>query len=764
MGNVAKAVNLGRRRFLVATAATGGGLALGFSTLAAADVVDATAAPGAAPEFDAWLVISPDNVVTIRVPTPEIGNGAATQLAMTITEELHCDWTRVKLEFASATRDYVEDNVYSKPTGALAFFGGRSTVAGWNSTLLRVGASARERLKAAAAAQWHVPVAEVEASNSVVSHRATKRSLSYGQLAHKAVLIKLEQEPAIKSRSEWTFLGKATPSKLHLPKVVNGTAQYGIDLRLPGMLYAALMQSPVQDGKLKSVDFDKIKDWPGVHGIAVIEGGEPLQKLPLITQLPREMNGPRTSAIAVVADHYWQARTALAALPVEWEDGDGAKWKTTEQVFEAAQVLIEQPGGIVQKSLGNAAEVLAKQPKIVEAIYTSPYCDHVAMEPLNGTALVTADRVEIWHPTQAPKHAHRVAAEESGLAPEKVFVHPTLVGGGFGRRIGGDDVRMAVAVAKQFPGRPIHTIWSREETTRQGRYRPLLAVSMKAGLDASGMPQAFIAHEAGRAIDAGQYTDFGPLASTIGLSDASYTSGIIPNVQVESHTLPIHIRTGPYRGPGYNSNAFFLESFIDECAHAAAIDPLEYRLKLHASWPDPGWTLCLKEAAKQAGWGKKLRKGMAQGIAIGNFGMLGQPKTGTVVCVVATVEVSKKGVLRVDTLDAAFDCGRMMNRDAVRAQMEGGLTFGLNMSLNEMLTIKDGRIVEGNYDQYPMLRIGDMPKLRIHFGGLSDHDRYSETGEPPAGPVGPAIANAIFRITGKRIRSTPFRVHDLSWT
>jgi len=757
-----RAIDLGRRRFIVATAVAGGGLAMGFSPFAAADAAKANA--GEMPEFNPWLVIGADDSVTVRVTTPEIGNGAPTQIAMTVTEELQCDWSKVRIEYASPTRDYVENSVYSKPAGPAAFFGGRSTLAGWNATLLQVGASARERIKAAAAAQWQVPISEVVARNSKVTHAATHRSLSYGQLAEKAASINLAQEPAIKPRSEWTFLGKATPSKLHLPMVVNGTAQFGMDVRLPGMLYAALMQSPVQDGKLKSYDFDKIKHMPGVHGVAVIEGGEPLQKLPQIMAMLREMGGPRTSAIAVVADHYWQARTALAALPIEWEDGDGAQWKSTEQIFEAAKALTEKPGGLVQKKLGDAAEAMAQQPRFVEAFYTTPYCDQVQMEPLNGTALVTADRVEIWHPTQATKQAHGAAAEETGMPPEKVFVHQTLVGGGFGRRVACDDVRMTVAVAKQFPGRPIHTIWSREESIRQGRYRQLTAVHMKAGLDAAGMPQAFVARAAARPIDAGQYTDSGPLSDTVGLSDTSYTSGIIPNVLVESQTLPIHIRSGAYRGPAYNSNAFFVESFIDECAHAAGIDPLEYRLKLHANWPDPGWTKCLKEAARQSGWGKKLPKGMAQGIALGNFGMLGKPQAGTVVCVVATVEVSKKGVLRVDTLDVAFDCGRVMNRDAVRAQMEGGVIFGLNMSLNEMLNVKDGRIVEGNYDTYPVLRIGDMPKIRIHFGGLSDHDRYAETGEPPVGPVGPAIANAIFRITGKRIRSTPFRLHDLSWS
>jgi isoquinoline 1-oxidoreductase beta subunit len=313
---------------------------------------------------------------------------------------------------------------------------------------------------------------------------------------------------------------------------------------------------------------------------------------------------------------------------------------------------------------------------------------------------------------------------------------------------------MVVAVAKKFPGRPVKVIWSREETTRQGRFRYLQAAKMRTALDATGMPVAFHGRVSG-----------GPGMSVRYFTDGPHASGLIDNVQVESNVIPLHILTGPYRGPGYNSNAFFMETFFDECAHAAGMDPMEYRLKMFAKWPDKGWTMCLKEVAVKSGWGKKLPKGWGQGVAIANWGMGGKAEAGTTVAAVATVEVTKNGVLRVDSIDIAFDTGRILNRDAVAAQLEGGVIYGLNMALNEQLTIQNGRIVEGNYHEYPMLRIGDMPrKINVHFGGLSGHSRIFEIGEPPVGVVGPAVGNAIFKATGKRVRTQPFRLQDLSWT
>ncbi len=746
---------LSRRVFLVTAAAVGGGMALGFSFSGReADAAFAGAEPwqpaGTEAEFNPWIVIAPDDTVTVRVATPEIGNGVMTQTPMLVAEELACDWSKIRAEFAPTDRDYREGGVYSPGDGPTGYFSGRSTASDRMQLMLQVGASARERLKGAAGAVWSVPVVEVDAKDSVLTHRPTGRTLRYGEVAAKAATIRLPVEPALKPESEWTLLGKASPAKLNIPQIVNGSAVYGMDVRLPGMVYAALRQSPVHGGKLKSFDADKVKAMPGVLAVVTVDPDEP-RGLKMKTGAPFGYNDTRVrSAVAVIAEHYWQARKALDALPVEWDDGAGAQWKSIDQMYDAAVAATDRPGGDVEKKLGDPA-LLNKQDKVVEAVYVTPFSDQAPMEPLNGTALVTPDRVDVWHPGQQQRQAFWVAADEAGMDPSKVFYHQTFIGGAFGRRIFADDLRMVVAVAKKFPGRPVHVIWSREEQTRQGKYRPLVATRLKAGLDKTGMPQVLVAHQATK----GHFPR---------LADTPYALGCIPNVLVDAQELPFHVVTGAYRGPGYNSYVFMLESFIDECAHEAGIDPIAYRLKLLEPWPDPGWAKVLKEVAGKSGWGKTLPKGMAQGVAVGNWGMNGKPQAGTTVAVVATVEVTPKGSLKVHAIDAAFDCGKVINHDAALNLVQGGLIFGLNMALNEEMTIKNGAMVEGNFDQYPILRMGGTPpEVNVHFGGLSGHDRFSELGEPPAAPVGPAIGNAIFRITGKRIRSTPFRKHDLTW-
>lgn len=750
-------IQLGRRSFLVSAAAFAGGMSLSLLPAplrAAAEALagEAGAAPTAeASELSAWISIAPDDIVTVRVPAPEIGNGASTQLAANVTEELGCDWSKVRIEFASPRRDYLEKGPYS--IGAQPFFGGHSTDHQRMKHTLQLGASARERLKAAVAARWNVPVAEIEARDSLLSHRPSGRTLRYGEVAVEAAAIKLESEPPLKDQSEWTFLGKTAPSKLHLPDVVKGRAVYGIDVQLPGMVHAALLQSPVQGGRLKHHDPEAVLKMPGVRAVVVVDPaktrGSPVKPKATFGLVDSEAQ----SAVAVIADHYWQARKALAALPVEWDKGPGKAWKTTEQLYTEIQAVLDQGAGKVLRKSGDV-DAVSSPAKTVEATYLTPYCEHAAMEPLNGTALVSADKVEVWHPCQDQQQGFWVAVDESGVAPENVHLHQTLVGGGFGRRVVANDLRMVVAVAKEYPGVPVKVIWSREETTRQGRYRTLIATRYQAGLDERGMPQALKA----------EACFGGTLALNFGYADTPYlVSGVIPNVLVAASSLKTHILTGAYRGPCYNSHAFMADSFIDECAVAARVDPLEYRLRLLENW-DPAWSQCLKIAAAKAGWGKPLRKGRGRGIAISSWPSAGQRRAGSTVCAAATVEVSRAGVLKVKQIDVTFDCGRVVNRDAVAAQVEGGILFGLNMTLNEEITIRDGAVVEGNFGDYPVLRMSETPKINIHFDALSGHDRFAMIGEAPVGPVGPAIGNAIFQATGKRLRSTPFRKHDLSWS
>ena len=753
-----KLETVSRRSFLISTAVVGGGFAIGFqlSPSRADDMSDKDAPwpkDTRAPEVSPWLVIAPDNTITVRTPSTEIGNGVATQLAMTIAEELNVDWSKMKIEFASMMRNAAENGVYDAPfeTKMMATFAGRSTTEEHLKLGLQVGASARERLKAAAAAQWKVPVTEIATANSVLTHTPTGRTLKYGDVAAKAGAIKLAQEPAPKPRSEWKILGKAMPGKLNNPSIVDGTAVYGMDVRVPGMVYAALRQSPAHGGKIKKFDASVAKKMPGVLAVVTVD---PSESLSAPDQKQAPFMGAAASAvqpaIAVIAEHYWQARKALDAVQVEWDAGPGGKWKTTEVMNKAAYDLLDQKG--LTEMMPGDVSAIDQQEKIIEGSYLTPYCDHATMEPLNGTALVTADRVEIWQPTQIADMSYRTAADEAGLKLDKVVLHQTYVGGGFGRRDFGDDTRMVVAVARKFPGRPVHVIWSREESIRQGRYRTLAAAKLRAGLDKkTGLPVALHARIAGAEFGSG------------GLSDTPYAFKA-KNLKIESAKLPFNLLTGPYRGPGHNSFAFVSETFIDECAHAAGIDPVQYRLKLLEGHPDKGWVACLKEASTKAGWGKSLPRGTGMGVAIANWGNGGKVPGGTTVCAVATVEVSKAGKLKVHQIDVAFDCGGILNRDAVVTQLVGGTLFGLNMSLNEGLNINNGHIVEGNYDEYPMVRMADTPKINIHFGGLSGHERFSEIGEPPVGVVGPAVGNAIFAATGKRLRSTPFRLEDISWT
>jgi isoquinoline 1-oxidoreductase subunit beta len=727
-----------RREFIVATGVIGGGMAL-----ALVSCKEGAAPTIAAAELTPWIMIGADNIVTVRVPGPESGTGKLTQAAMFVAEELNFDWNKVRVEPISFNRNTREGNLYLGTTGIWSTFAGAGASGEVMKALMQAGASARERLRAAAAAQWKVSIEEIEAKSGVLAHARTKRQATYGELASRAATIKLPTEPAPKPRERWTLLTKQTLPMVHARSVVNGSSEFGIDVRVPGMLYAALLQCPVHGGKLVSYDFGKIKGMPGVRGVAVVDPDEPRREL---KKPAHWANTKAQSGIAVIAEHYWQARKALEALPVTWDLGSGAQWKTTQQIYDALYARLKEPAEDLLSDVGDAPRHTdAPDATVVEATYLTPLCDHATMEPLNGTALVTANRVDLWHPAAMVVQALVIATEETGVPAENVHFHQTLVGGSFGRRVNCDDVRMVLAVARKFPGTPIHVIWSREETFRQGKYRDLHAARLRAALGADGLPQALASHVAA----------WKPVM--FGMSDAVYVKGSIPNVRIETSNVETHILTGQYRGPGYNSHCFFIEGFIDECATRTGIDPLEYRLRLLGKWPDAGWRKCLEVAAQAAGWGSPLPAGHGRGIAIGNFGGAGEPHAGMTVAAVATVEVTTAGELRVHALDISFDCGQVLNMDAVRSQLEGSAVFGMNMSLNEEITIENGRVVEGNFDRYPMLRLADVPQINIHVDALSGHDRYANAGEAGVGVIGPAIANAVFAATGVRLRSMPFR-------
>lgn len=756
MNNRSGSVSMSRRSFLISATTLAGGLALKLipaAAFAAGESGESASVTGQETELSPWLNILPDDTVIVTVPTPEIGNGATTQHAMNIAEELECAWSRVKVEFASFSREYQQPGSYA--VGLQPFFGGHSTDHDRMPYTMQLGASARERLKAAAAKRWGVAATEVEARDSVLTHAASGRSLRYGEVAAEAASVTLDAEPALKPQSEWRLLGKKKPHKLQLPDIVDGSAVYGIDVVLPGMVYAAIRQCPVHGGLLKSHDPKAVLGMPGVKAVVVIDPankvGSPVQADPTFGFEGSECHG----GVAVIAEHYWQAKKALDALPLEWDLGIGPFWESEAKLHERQDRVLERWAGA---PLTNAGDVDAVQAATtVEATYRTPLSEHAAMEPLNGTALYIneagKESLAFWHPTQDMQQAFWVAVDESGLHPEKVTFHQTLVGGGFGRRVIGDDVRTVIAVARQYPGVPVKVIWSREETTQQGSYRTPLSARYKAGLD-----------EQGALVSLQGETCFSGMELSLGYTDMAYAaSGVIPNMRLATSKLPIHIATGAYRGPCYNSHAFTVETIIDECAIAAGADPLQYRLNLLKDW-DPAWSDCLNVAAQKAGWGSTLPKGQGRGIAISNWPHSGSKQAGSTVCTVAHVEVSKAGELKIHRLDFTFDCGRIVNRDAVAQQIEGGIIFGLNMALNDGLTIKDGAVVERNYNDVPLLKMGEIPEIHIHFEALSGHDRFAIIGEAPVGPVGPAIGNAIYQATGKRIRSTPFRKQDLSWS
>jgi len=745
-----------RRQFLVMGGAASGALVIsGAFSPAVAGTPDVE--PWEKPEatgsvdFTPWLTINPDDTVIVRVAAVDIGNGPLTQALSYVYEELSPDWAKMKPEYADPNSDYKNGGVFSKPGGLLAYFSGRSTAPARVETYMQVAASARERLKAAAAQKWGVPATEITVLDGFLNHPSGKKA-RFGEMVALAGTVKLDAEPKPKDPSQWVFLTKKSPPKVQIPEIVNGSAIYGIDVRQPNMVYAALKQSPVHGGKLVSFEADAVKNMPGVLAVVAVK---PIDNKPSDLKPPFPFGvGSGQYGVAVIAEHYWQARTALDALPVTWDDGPGHQWTSTAKVNQAAYDAVSKPGEKVELSNGTVDDAAFKAAsKVVEAKYLTPYTEQSALEPLNGTCLVTQNRLDLWHPTAHTQQAFYTAADEAGMDPNNVYVHQPYVGGSFGRRVFCDDVRMVVAVAKQFPDRPVHVIWSREETMRQGRYRPLMAGYLKAGLGADGMPTVIDGRMSG-----------GPGFFVSGMPDTALPL-VTPNALITSQVVPFNILTGPYRGPGYNSNAFFVETFVDECAYAAGIDPMEYRLKLYGKWADKGWVKCLNEVKDKSGWGAKLPKGQGQGIAVANWGMGGKPDAGTTVATVAKVEVTKAGDLKILQLDLAFDTGKVFNEDAVRAEMEGGTLFGLNMSMNEGLNIANGQIVEGNFDQYPMIRMSDTPpNVNVHFGGLTGNPRFNEVGEPPAGVIGPAVGNAVYAAIGKRIREMPFRTQDLSWT
>src|SRR6185503_7892859 len=629
-----------RRHFVVASASAAGGLAISvaFPGLADAASIGAQAwGPESTPnEVNAFLAIDPDGSILIRSPHQEMGQGAITALPMIVAEELECDWSKVKVEYASPARNLREKNVY----GEMTTVGSRGVRTSWQM-LLQAGASARERLIAAAAQRWNVSPSDCEAANSKITHKATGRSFDYGALAADAANIKLDKEPAIRTPDQFKLIGKRL-ARLDTPLKINGSAKFAIDTKVPDMVYAAVTACPVFGGKLKSVD-----------------------------------------------DRFWRAKEALALLKPEWDVGAAGNTDSA-QFAKLYRDALDGPM-VSARNDGSVDDAFGKGGKFVEAVYEAPHLAHATMEPLNATVHLQPDKLEVWLGSQTPMGTIRQAAAASGLKPEQIVIHNCFLGGGFGRRSINDEMRQAILVAKEV-GKPVKLVWTREEDMTQDRYRPQAAVRMKAALGSDGMPTAFDAKIAVGSIlrSTGiNKVENGIEAQAVeGFANIPYA---IPSVRVGCMLKNTHVPVMFWRSVGSSQNAFFVESYIDELAQAAGQDPYKFRRTLLAGKSD--FLGVLDTIAEKSDWGKPLGQGRGRGIAI-------HACYGSIIGQVAEVTVSQKGEVKVDRVVAAVDCGHVVNPGIVEAQIQSGVIYGLSAALYGEITIKQGRVEQGNFDEY----------------------------------------------------------------
>jgi isoquinoline 1-oxidoreductase beta subunit len=711
---------ISRRSFVASVATLGGGLALGFRL--PTGLAPARAA-SEANEVTAWVVIQPDDAVVIRVARSEMGQGITTSLPMLVAEELECDWSKVRAEFPSP-----EENLRRHRAWGDMSTGGSRSVRGSQEYLRKAGAAAREMLVAAAAQRWNVPAAECQAAKSVITHKPSGRTLRFGEVAEAAAKLPPPAEPKLKDPKDWTLAG--TPQKrLDTLDKVTGKPIFGIDVRVPDMLYAAIVQCPVFGGTPKSYDEAKIGRLKGVRRVV---------------QLP--------NAVAVVADSWWQAKQAADALPVTWDEGQNGKVSNATIAELLRGGLTASEAAVVRKD-GDVEAALGQTVKRIEAEYSAPYLAHATMEPMNCTAHVTPDKVEVWAPTQAGEGALAAAAAAAEVPPAKVVVHKTMLGGGFGRRGAVQDfVHQAVLIAKAV-GQPVKLLWTREEDIRHDFYRPAAMVKFTAGLDASGMPSVWRVRVTSPSIFASLLPQrlvngVDPIAASGFTDDMAYD---VPNYRAEYAMRTTHVPVGFWRSVNHSQNGFFRECFVDEMAHAAGQDPYQYRRKLLSK--DPVRLAVLDAAAQKAGWDKPTPPGVSRGIAL-------VEAYGSLCAQVVEASVAEKGQVKVRRIVAALDTGHVVNPAILQSQVESGIVYGLTAALYGAITIENGKVQQGNFDDYQMLRMAEMPTIEtvlVPSGGF-----WGGGGEVAVPPLAPALCNAIFAATGKRIRSLPLKDQDLS--
>jgi len=716
-----RTVKISRRDFLKTGVMVGGGLVLGFSISGAVP-----AAAGKAKQSfsqNAFIRIGTDDLVTIIVNKSEMGQGVYTSLPMLIAEELECDWARIRVEPAPVAPEYNHTE-----WGPIQGTGGSSSVRSTWDQFRKAGAAARTMLLQTAAETWKVAPESCRAEKGFIIHDKSKKRLSYGALSEKAARLKPPKEVTLKKPDDFTVIGKPT-KRLDTAEKVSGKALFGIDAKVKGMLVAVVERAPVFGGKVKSFNADKAKQVAGVSGVYQIPSG-----------------------IAVAAKDFWSAEKGREALDIQWDEGENAKLST--ESMRSLYAGLSKTAGIVAKKEGDAVQKLTTATKKLTAEYEVPYLAHAAMEPLNCLVDLKQDSCEIWTGTQFQTVDRNSAASIAGLKPEQVKINTMLLGGGFGRRANprSDFVSEAVHVAKAVK-KPVKVIWTREDDMRGGYYRPMWSDRISAGLDEKGMPVAWQHTIVGQSIIKGTLFEQGFIKNGVdgtSVEGASNLSYDIPNVYVDLHSPDINVPVLWWRSVGHSHTAFVVESFIDELAHAAGKDPYEYRMALLGK--HPRHRAVLELAAKKAGWGGSLPKGRARGLAV-------HESFGSFVAQVAEVSVSPRGEVRVHNVTCAIDCGRAVNPSTVTAQMESGIVFGLSAALFGAITLKDGRVEQSNFHDYPVVRMKDMPKVDVHI--IQSKESPQGVGEPGVPPIAPAVCNAIFTLTGKRIRTLPIRTEEV---
>jgi isoquinoline 1-oxidoreductase beta subunit len=721
----AKGTKLSRRKFIVGSAAAaGGGLALGLKVPFG---IGSAQAQGAATEVNIWVVIKPDDTCVIRIARSEMGQGTLTGLAQLVAEELECDWKKVTTEGITPGR-----NLASKRAWGEMGTGGSRGIRTSQDYVRRGGAAARMMLLQAAADQWNVPVGELTVSEGVITHAASKRSIRYGKIAAAAAKLTPPDPKTIKLKDpkDWKIAGKPL-KRLDTADKLNGSKVYAIDLKLPGMLNAAIKDCPVFGGKLKSYDESKIAGMPGVKKVVKV----------------------KDTAVAVVADTWWRARKALEALPIVWDEGPNASRSsaTIADLLKEGLTAADTNGA---RQNGDALKAIEEATKKVDAVYSTPFLAHATMEVMNCTVKLSADKAEAWVPTQNLEASLAALSEASGVPLAKCEVYRHDLGGGFGRRGGTQDyVHQAVEIAKEFPNVPIKLIWSREEDQAHDFYRPISQCKLSAGLDADGKLMGLHVRVSGQSINAmlnprgivdgkdirqlqGYYAEPGD-------AQLGYT---VPNLLIEYAMRNTHVPVGPWRGVNTNQNAVYMECFMDEVAKAAGKDPLEFRRALMHEYPKH--LAVLNAAAEKGDWGKPLPAGVHRGIA--QFMGYGSYSAAT-----AEVSVSPQGKLKVHRMVLALNCGHAVNPNQIEAQIQGSVAFGLTATLYGEMPVEKGRMVNLNFDTYEIMHLVEMPKVETVI--VPTYDFWGGVGEPTISVVAPAVLNAIFAATGKPVRSLPLK-------